>query len=215
LRVAVTGHRLNQLPEAHRSGVQSALGAAIDAVADAAEEAGHRFRRLTLVSALAEGADRFAAHEALARRWRLEAPMPYLQARYERDFETEESKAEFRALLGKAVRVDWIDGEALDQVRGDYSGYAAVGEALVAAGDVMIAVWNGAPPKGPGGTAEVCARALAKGAPLIWIRHDAAGGARLISWDRPAHFASFRWRLSRALAAKLEVAPRPPEMRMA
>ena len=52
-----------------------------------------------LLTPLAEGADRIAAHEALAAGITLVVPMPMAQAEYERDFTTEESLAELQTVL--------------------------------------------------------------------------------------------------------------------
>src|SRR4051812_20981726 len=56
-----------------------------------------------LLTPLAEGADRIAAHEALALGIKLVVPMPMAQAEYERDFATAESLSEFRKLLSGAA----------------------------------------------------------------------------------------------------------------
>lgn len=217
LRVAVTGHRLNQLPSERRDAVRTAIGAALAAIGEAAAQAGHGYTKLTLLSALAEGADRYAAQAALALGWRLEAALPFKIERYLADFADAASRAEFKALLAAARRVFEIDGEALEPGgAGEAAPYAAVGDALVLGADVLIAVWNGQPPKGPGGTAEVCAKALDKGAPVVWLPPDAAGPARLvIPTQRPPRSRSFRERLRAALAERFPRTPRPAEMALA
>jgi hypothetical protein len=92
---AVTGHRLNQLPEAERPRIQRDIVAALQAIEDAAREAAGGAARCVLHSAIAEGADRFAADAALARGWRLVTPLPFEPERYEQDFPDEESKEHF------------------------------------------------------------------------------------------------------------------------
>jgi len=57
---------------------------------------------LTVVSSLAEGADRLVAREVLAAGGELEVPLPLAVDDYELDFETETSRAEFRQLLERA-----------------------------------------------------------------------------------------------------------------
>ncbi len=72
---------------------------------------------MRLVSALAEGADRMAAQAALDLGERLEVVLPFAQKEYERDFETAESRQEFRALLGRASAVITRDGDKKDRPR--------------------------------------------------------------------------------------------------
>lgn len=216
LRIGVTGHRLNQLPEAAHPAVRRALETGLLEAALAAKAAGHGFRSLTLVSALAEGADRIAAHAALGMGWRMISPIPFKKHRYEQDFETNESVREFRSLWRAAEQRWEIDGEALQRGGyGDASPYAAVGREITAKSDLLIAVWNGAPPKGPGGTAEVCARMLAKGGPVLWINAEGEG-PRLILPEGPAPRAtSFKGRLWAALKDRFPETPRPEAMRIA
>jgi hypothetical protein len=57
---------------------------------------------LRVMSALAEGADRLVAHEALAQACELIVPLPMHQAEYERDFT--ESIADFRAIVSRVPR---------------------------------------------------------------------------------------------------------------
>ena len=47
--------------------------------------------------------------------------------------------------------------------------YSEVGEYVVDTSDVLIAVWNGRPAQGPGGTGDVIARAISEGMPRIVI----------------------------------------------
>lgn len=57
----------------------------------------------TLISPLADGADRIVASAALKRGYRLVVPMPMPQAEYEKDFTAPASLTEFRQLLAKAA----------------------------------------------------------------------------------------------------------------
>lgn len=213
LRLGVTGHRLNQLPEAAHPKIRAAIDTALSRVAAAASEAGHGHTKLLLISALAEGADRIAAEAALARRWRMISPLPFKRARYEEDFP--DSVTEFRTLYARAIAHHEIDGEKLAAEQGfSAAGYAAVGREIATHCEVLLAVWNGKPPKGPGGTAEVCALALQKGAPVLWIDAD-GNGPKLIAPPRPARPGSFRARLLRALAARFDTISQPADMRVA
>jgi hypothetical protein len=142
--IGVTGHR--DLAPGDR------LAAKIDAVLD---EIAQTPLGLVVLSPLAEGADRLVAERVLARRGaELEAVLPMAEADYERDFETDASRAEFRSLLARAGTV-----HRLPDASNREKAYAAAGRFVVDRCDVLIAVWNGRASNGPGGTAEIVAYA--------------------------------------------------------
>jgi hypothetical protein len=122
---------------------------------------------LHLVSPLARGSDRLAARAALALGYTLHVPMPFPQAEYERDFDTAEDLAEFRGLLAQ-VGADWLE---LDGDRGPEMNrsYEAVGRYVVQHSDVVIAIWDGAPGGGRGGTADIVRYAAHAGVPVWWL----------------------------------------------
>jgi hypothetical protein len=174
VRVGVSGHRLNQLPEGSREAVSQRLAEALELV-EAACGVG------VLVSPLAEGADRFAAHAGLARGWPLQVLLPFSQQRYEQDFPEAHSVAEFRLLLAQAQSVEALDGEGrLAAGEGEAAPYAALGGVLLTRIDFLLAVWTGAPKRGPGGTAEVIENALAAGKAALWLTPDGADGRLLL-----------------------------------
>jgi hypothetical protein len=155
-RVAVSGHR--RLPADGR--VPAGVDAALDAVAAAAGAAA------AVVSSLAEGADRLVAERGLARPgWSLEVVLPLDAADYERDFEAGGSVAAFRSLLARADAVDRVPPQPTRE-----DAYWAAGLEVLGRSDVLVAVWDGRPPRGRGGTGEVVARARAVGRPLAWVR---------------------------------------------
>lgn len=161
-RVGVTGHRKLDDTAALRATVVTAL-----------ERAQARAPRgasgWVVVSALAEGADRLVADIAMASFGaRLEAVLPLPPSDYERDFATPASRAEFAALLSRSAHTSVIPPQGSRQ-----DAYLAVGHYLVDHCDVLVAVWNGRPAAGKGGTADVVARARAVGRPLLWICPDA------------------------------------------
>lgn len=208
-RVAVSGHRLNQLPEEARPALQALIADALTALESSAKEAGIK-APLILVSALAEGADRFAAHAAKAKGWGMESPLPFLIPRYEQDFADEASITEFQSLLKAADLVAPIDGEALIAAgAGGAAPYAAVGEALLQDADALLAVWNGAPKKGPGGTAEVLENALAGGMCVVWLAPDASRMRLLLPSSLPKQ-NSVSAKLIAALRERIEITQLPP-----
>lgn len=214
LHVAVTGHRFNQLPVAERPRIEAEIKRCLQLLEHAAApEAG--VAHCILHSALAEGADRYAADAALVRGWRLVAPLPFDADRYEGDFKDMESREHYQRLLWAARRVNVVPDELVAELGGDENApYAAVARALIEKADVLLCVWNGLPPKGPGGTSEVAALMLEKGGLVLWI--PAQGGATTLVAPAPLPRAgSFRRKLHEALSHTFDRAARPPEMRVA
>lgn len=215
LIVAVTGHRLNQLPEPERPRIQREIANALGVAEQAARDATAAPPRCVLHSAIAEGADRYAADAALARGWRLVTPLPFSVERYEEDFPDRESKEHYQRLLWASRRILPVPNELVEKVGGGGAApYAAVGRALIEKADLLLCVWNGLPPKGPGGTSEVAALMLEKGGLVLWI--PAQGGKTVLVGPAPLPRAgTFRRKLHEALAQTFERAARPPEMRVA
>ncbi len=145
--VGVTGHRWNKL----RREDEAALRLRVRAVLESLGAGG------VLYSMLAEGADRLAAEEALTLGWEIEAVLPFEQSRYERDFPS--STGEFRGLVSRCVSVKAAQAP----------GYLAGGIELLNASDCLIAIWDGNPASGPGGTGDIVARARAEGKRCVWI----------------------------------------------
>ena len=176
LTVGITGHRLGGLADGRVGPIGDEIALALDTVE---AEALGLFNRestlfakaapvLTLVSPLADGADQMAAQAGLARGWRLQAILPFARATYIRDFEGHESQARFISLIERSDCVLELPGDPDD----DAEAYMAAGRATIAQCDVLIAIWDGRPPRGRGGTAEVVHLAVAQGTPVIHIPAD-------------------------------------------
>ncbi len=120
----------------------------------------------TLVSPLAEGADRLVVWRALALASpRLVVPLPLPPQDYQRDFERAESRAAFYSLLETADEVIQMPPQP-----GREASYLAAGRYVLAHSDVLITIWDGESPRGLGGTGQIVAEARALGLPLAWIR---------------------------------------------
>src|SRR3954447_5102608 len=147
LRIGVTGHRqFDDIPTAT---------AMIDAVLDRLLPAG---RRGTIVSNLAEGADRLVAELVLRRRGTaLEVILPLPRDDYARDFSSAESVDEFARLLDNAAAVETVEQRSADSRD---AAYERAGMTMVDSVDVLIAVWDGAPSRARGGTADIIQYAL-------------------------------------------------------
>ncbi len=212
--VAVTGHRLNQLPEMERPRIKGEIARCLDEIERAAYSV-NGDARFTLRSAIAEGADRYAADAALARQWRLVTPLPFDPDRYQEDFgEDQDSIRHYNKLLHASKSVRTVTAEEVAKVAGDAAPYAAVGRALIDRADILLCVWNGLPPKGPGGTSEVAALMLEQGGIVLWISVGAPG-VTLVGPAPLPRAGSFRRRLHEALSQVFERGARPPAMRVA
>jgi Protein of unknown function (DUF4231) len=172
--VGIVGHRADRIVDHAQvcARLDQALKA-IDAALDAAAR-NHLYKAgrepLSLVSALAEGSDRMAAKAALDLGMVLEVVLPFTPAEYERDFPEAASRSEFHELMGRASSIVVLDGDQVDRSRG----YEAAGMTMLDNCDLLIAVWDGGPGRGRGGTREVLGEAARRAMPVIVIPPDGA-----------------------------------------
>ena len=162
LRVGVTGHRPNRMPESQWDRIKRDLATVMAEV-----EAIHPGRRPMLLSGIAEGADRLAAFAALGRGWSVRSILAFHRTRFEADFPEPFAIGEFRALLAASEAVEEPKKGA--QFRQPEDGYDAVARRLIASSDMLIAVWDGEGSRGKGGTVDVIEHAHARGIPVIWV----------------------------------------------
>ena len=156
LRVGVVGHRF--LGSVSR--LEAALNAALDRVETAFPE-----RRLVAMSALPEGAARLGAEAVLRRAGAgLIVALPLDREEFAKDFQSEASKAHFAFLLDRA-------SEVLEAPRRPTraEAYESADSYVVDESDVLMALWDGEPARGLGGTALSVDRAVAQGMPVIHI----------------------------------------------
>jgi hypothetical protein len=168
MRIGVSGHRPNRLAAKAFGRVAEQSRQAILTIRDAAPRSLDRPNeapRLRIVSPLAEGSDRIVAEIGLALGAALECPLPFAVAEYERDFVSAGSRAAFRALLGRAAAVIELAGRRSDEA----AAYEAVGQEVLSRSEILIAVWDGGPAAGPGGTERIVQEAIARHLPVIWV----------------------------------------------
>jgi len=132
--------------------------------------------RFFMVSPLADGADQVAAQVGLDLGFQLQAILPFGRSNYRSNLVDAEARARFDELLAKADCVLELPGEQGRQ----FEAYVMTGRATVAHCDVLIAIWDGLPPRGRGGTAEVVELAVARGTPVIHVPVDPARHSRLL-----------------------------------
>ncbi len=132
---------------------------------------------LALVDSLAEGADRIAAQGLVARAARgagplsfaLDVVLPFDREEFERDFADEASRETFRTLLAGARALLELPGSRAAEA----AAYEAAAYTVVDQSDVVVAIWDGGPSRGRGGTTDTIEMAAREGRPLIII--DAKG----------------------------------------
>ncbi|MFG2820723.1 hypothetical protein ACGFX4_15000 [Kitasatospora sp. NPDC048365] len=125
--------------------------------------AGHRADGLTGVSCLAPGADALFADAVLALGGRLEVVLP--SPAYRTTAVTEDYAPEFDRLCDHAA-----DVLVLPEPAPGPAAYVAANAELLRRADRLVAVWDGLPGAGPGGTADMVATARTAGLPVdrIW-----------------------------------------------
>ena len=167
IAIGVTGHRfLHRLEE---------LIPVIDAVL-VRIEAKWLGAALTVISPLAEGSDRIVAMRVLRREHAcLVVPLPLSEELYLQDFQTPSSRQEFIDLLARANKIVRFPEAAARP-----EGYVAAGQYMLANCDLLIALWDGEPARGDGGTADMVALARQQCLPIAWIytHHNTLGTAQ-------------------------------------
>ena len=176
--VGIVGHRSERIVDP--AGVRAKLEEVLRTIQNALDQiaTGHLFEGgrhpLRLVSALADGADRIAAQAALDLGERLEVVLPFAPAEYERDFDEPALLEEFRDLLARAHSAIVLDGH----ISGRPLAYEAAGYTLLDNCDLLIAIWDGEPGRGRGGTRELLSEAARRAMPVVVIPPD--GGTAII-----------------------------------
>ncbi len=186
LSVGIIGHRPNRLPEAARAKVATDVDAVLDGFAAAMRQAlatyGAVFAGkavLSLVDSLAEGADRIAARALVARAagdtgslsFALDVVLPFVGQEFEKDFADQASRDEFNALTGQARALLELPGSRAAEA----NAYEAAAYTVIDQSDVVMAIWDGGPSGGRGGTTDTVEAVARAGRPLIII--DAKGAA--------------------------------------
>jgi hypothetical protein len=148
--------------------------------------------KMMLISALAAGADQMAAEAILRLRETegqpnigVQAILPFSIDDYATTMEADDAfkmRELFHCCDARMVFEDFRpvvkDNPAkIDHFRTNRR-YETVGKTIVHQADFLIAVWNGLPSEGVGGTADIVLHAVSQGVPVIWI--DLAGHPRII-----------------------------------
>jgi len=184
LCVGVTGHRADVLPE----GSVPVLRERVRDVLQRIEESGRALfdaernyfaafqPKLRFVSPVADGADQIAAEVALELGWELQAILPFERSAYRASLASEAARDRFDDLLART--------DCLLELPGDpdhgLDAYVMTGRATVAHCDILIAIWDGRPPRGRGGTGEVVQLALTRGTAIVHVPLSPGGDTRIL-----------------------------------
>lgn len=170
LLVGVTGHR--DVAEPH---VDAARELVTQRLAQLMRDYPHT--PIVVLSPLAEGADRIVAEAALALDLELVVPLPVGLEQYRRDFTAAESLEAFDALLAQA-KASFVVPASSGPV-GDDERYAELGSFIARTSDLLIALWDGLPSRGAGGTGDVVDARIANTEPIDWIIVSRNGSANV------------------------------------
>jgi hypothetical protein len=168
--LGVSGHRPNRL-SIDTQPLRAAIERTLDHIVEEYRDLGVVF---AVMSPLAEGADRLVARIAMKRfRMRLYVPLPLPYDLYCEDFgasptmDRDASISEFRELIGQAehyYEMPLVFGSIVDLSKRDAAGararsrqYALAGAYVVQRSHELIALWDGSPEEGEGGTAQIIA----------------------------------------------------------
>ncbi|HUQ56885.1 hypothetical protein [Lentzea sp.] len=150
MRVGVTGHS-NLVPDCIPA-VRAALTEVLDQLG----------RPLVGVTCLAPGADQVFARAVLALGGEVEVVLPALDYR---ERLKPHQLAEYDELRAAATVVS-----VLPHMSSGRLAYVAANERMLASVELLVAVWDGVPAQGRGGTADVVEQARASGVPIevVW-----------------------------------------------
>jgi len=157
LYLGVTGHRFLTRLDLLQAGIRRAL---------VEIERAYHAEQWAVISSLAEGADRLAVQCVWEHRPQahLIVPLPLPAEAYERDFHKLESRQEFRSLLRRATEI--MDPAPAPTRR---EAYRSAGLRILDRAAVLLALWDGKPPRLRGGTGDIVALARSRGLPLAWV----------------------------------------------
>lgn len=155
MRIGVTGHS-NITPDS--------LRIVADAIRAALADLGGP---ITGLSCLARGADQVFARVVLDMGGDLEVVLP--AADYREQKVKPDNRADFENLIQRATAVRVLPFETANR-----DAYAAAGDAVLADVVALVAVWDGAPPDGKGGTGDTVTVARERGLPIMIVWPDGA-----------------------------------------
>jgi hypothetical protein len=175
LSIGITGHRAIAADPMVSRAVQAAITKVFRTLENGSTlsktgkslSSSTRFR-LKVISMLAEGADLVGMQAALDCGAELMGVLPFDEQSYRDAFAGGPSRVVFDKVWSKLSSIVVLGG-----IVGDDASYELANSAILDRSDVVIAVWDGDPARGPGGTGDVVHDALERGLPIIVISPQA------------------------------------------
>jgi hypothetical protein len=172
LRIGITGHRAIAADPMVSKAVEAAISKVFRTLANGSTSSktdkpfsSPARLRLKVISMLAEGADLVGMQAALDCGAELMGVLPFDEQSYRKGFAGGPSRVVFDDVLSKLSSIVVLGG-----IVGDNTSYELANSEILDRSDVVIAVWDGDPARGPGGTGDVVHDALQRGLPVIVIR---------------------------------------------
>jgi hypothetical protein len=184
ISVGVTGHRADVIGAKGIESLRDRIRETLMLIANAGSALLERERdcfapgppRLRFISPIADGADQIAAEVALELGWEFQAILPFDRRTYRASLGNDGARESFDALLARANGVLELPGDPAQSL----DAYVMTGRGTVAHCDILIAVWDGLPPRGRGGTGEVVQLALTRGTAIVHVPVLVGTEARLL-----------------------------------
>lgn len=147
----------------------------------------------TVYSPLAEGADMVVAQFFINfnKKIKIIVPLPFDIKMYKKSFKDKDSENKFDDLLKSSYKNYALTNTySLDEIQRNSAIknelYKAVGEHVVDNSDIIIAVWNGKPSNGTGGTAEIVEYAKKKNKMILYINSE-TGKVKQLTYKGKKH----------------------------
>ena len=129
---------------------------------------------LHIVTSLADGADTLLAEVAIAQGLPLELILPFPEEYILCDLSPPDRSRLVNVLASGTIVWRETIGRAsayLDRA-GRASFYLAAGRRVLEHSNLLLAIWDGQPARGPGGTGQIVGEAIRQGVPVLWIALD-------------------------------------------
>lgn len=165
IAIGITGHRSERLGAIDPATLAAHIDTALAAIERAAPSSTFR-----LIGSLAAGADQIAVDAALGRGWQIDTVLPFPREIYTGDFKPNEVAALDRHLAASR-NIFELPGTRTE-AGGSAAAYERAGRIVLAQSDILLAIWDGDPVRGRGGTAQIVAEAIDGSIPVLVIDPD-------------------------------------------
>jgi hypothetical protein len=178
IRVGFTGHRRNKLDSALLALISPQVTSVLRSILSVSESS------VEVVTSLADGADLVVADACEQLQIPLICPIPFGVDEFRFDLPTDADRVQFDRHLATAREIQIVAGSRMSRASREAT-YRALGEQIIAQSDLVLAVWDGMPPAGPGGSAEIVENAQDLDVPVLRINALLPQEVSLVVGDEP------------------------------